>query len=448
MTITITGYIIIIFSIFFFLKNGIKRCIIDPRIFILLFYWIFWGKIENIPYNLSADILLAVSFLLFWFSMILFSKLKYSKITNALTNISSRLEKGEFTPLSHTLQIKLVLVVFLYCISDIAINSYIYGGVTNAMTRFYYRLPEQDVPQYYTSLLSVFSSICSFILFTIRLSNIYFKQKKALFYIGLLALLFVTFPTGSRGAVLKTLLLPFFADIVVICFLKGNWKSLLNGVNFVVVGVFLFAAFFLTKNRNKDFDSLQDVSENLVSFNINEGVQSYQDKEKDLMMWEYYNAYDQYGNTIPFYPITYTLTAICLNPIPRNIYPNKPLGIGRILAFSRDGVYIPDNKFLLMNRSSFAVGICGEGWINGGLPGVIFYSLLLGMFAGFCVKMYRVLLSYSYLNLMFALLFMKCSFSYIRGDILSGVTQGVYPIIATFFLLLLITKLNRNSIHF
>ncbi len=172
-----------------------------------------------------------------------------------------------------------------------------------------------------------------------------------------------------------------------------------------------------------------------------------EENETDLMMSDYYKAYESFGNTIDFLPIYYTASAVILNPIPRFMWQEKPVGVGRILAVTRNGQKDYTTKELLEIPSSFAIGICGEGWVNGGIFGVVLYSILLGLIAGMYTSMYYTfLMRNTYMSLMIALLCYRAASSFIRGDILSGITSTTYPLIFVVILLTFVAYIGRSRI--
>lgn len=446
MNITITGGLVVLFLLVLLLKNGIRKLLIDPRLYILVMYWNFFGKTQELPIDYEADFLLAFSFCLFWGVMLFVSHRKFYGPKRFLYKIVNRIDRvEELRPVSLNMQFILFTIIVIYTISDIYINSVMYGSFENAMTRFYYKLPVDSFPQYYTTLLNTSYMFCLGILFILRYSAVYFKRSKAFFYMGLLLLLIVTFPRGSRGAMLAAGSMPFMADLFIICLKKYSFRYFFKPMNCVIYGLLIFLAFFMTAIRNQDFDNISEVTAEAADFSISTGVETYSENETDLIMKDYYNVLDIYGNKKDFLPIYYTFYSVIVNPIPRSIYPSKPIGFGRILAADKIGLYNAKSDQILKTLvSSFAVGICGEGWANGGFLGVIIYSILLGSLSGFFVSIYNCFIRQpSFLCILIALLAYKSSSSFIRGDILSGVTGSIYPFLMTVFILFTVGRLKQ-----
>jgi len=130
------------------------------------------------------------------------------------------------------------------------------------------------------------------------------------------------------------------------------------------------------------------------------------------------------------------LKAVLFNPIPRSLWQSKPVGFGVVVTEVKFGGQNFDYEHLAEYKWSNAAGIAGEGWANEGILGLILYSFLMGMYAGLLIKVvYTFLLSDNYVSLLIALLCFLASLLTVRGDILSGITQGFYPIL--FFIVLL-----------
>ena len=200
--------------------------------------------------------------------------------------------------------------------------------------------------------------------------------------------------------------------------------------------------------RNDRVDNVGDLITRINSFEINEGQEAYAEAETDLMMSDYYYTCEHFGNDKKFLPLLSSATAIVVNWIPRSIWPDKPIGFGRRYAMARMGIDYTNNALASSAVSSFAVGICGEGWANGGLKGVIFYSVVVGLYAGVLIRLFFFLLAQNgYIPLMLALLFYQASGSYIRGDLLSGITQGLYPIVLLSILLYVYSKIKQSYSH-
>ena len=64
------------------------------------------------------------------------------------------------------------------------------------------------------------------------------------------------------------------------------------------------------------------------------------------------------------------------------------------------------------------------------------------------IRLFRFFLAQNgYVPLMLALLFYQASGSYVRGDLLSGITSGLYPIIFLTILLYVYSKVKQIHTH-
>ena len=446
MSITITGVLVIIFAIYLLLKNGFRKFIIDPRTYILFMYWTYWGKVTSIDVKTEPDIMLAMSFLLFWIVMTIASKQPHKVGKRFLGRLTNKIEPNSgIGKLGINSQLKILFALILYVVFNLYVNSIIYGSLDAALTRFYFRLPVNDVPSYYTRLVNILYTVSLGLLFIIRYSNIKYKQGNTIFYIGLALMCFVTIPRGSRGALLATVVIPYMADVLRFCIYREKITVLFNIRNITVFGIAILLAYFLTAIRGSSFENFSNVQDELMEFDINEGITQFEDKEEDLMMRDYYLAYEMYGSREKFLPVYYTFFVVTTNPIPRGFWPGKPVGFGRLFTSTMLGIHSKREMIEDINNSR-AIGICGEGWANGGIWGVIFYSILLGIYGGYLISMFRFLVvRESYSSLVLAILIYRAASSYIRGDILSGVNIFIYPVIMLIIILFIISKFKYGK---
>ena len=448
MNITLTGILVIILAIYLLIKQGVKKTLIDPRFLILLMYWTFWGEVSSIKINMEADIMLVFSFIIFWIVMSIYSKKHYICLNIKLKNIFDSIEpKEQIGKLGYNTQIKFLFLIIFYVVINLYINSIMYGSLEAALTRFYFKQPITDVPSFYSTLLSILNIVSVGVLFIIRYSNINYKQNKTIFYIGLLLLLLVTFPRGTRGALITVTLIPYMADILMICTGNMKAKKLLSIPNIVIMSMVFFLILFQTTFRGENIESIDGLTKEMLEFDVETGYTSYEEKEEDIMMKDYYFSYNYYGSQADFFPIYQTLWSLVTNPIPRSIWYDKPITFGRYLAAQKSGNKTPSTASLIKDyNTSFAVGICGEGWANGGLIGVVVYSILLGIYSGVLISLSRKFIRYSkYTSIAFALLCYKAASGFIRGDILSGITQNFYPIVLFIVLLYCISLFKQNK---
>lgn len=447
MSITITGILVILIFMFIFFKQNIRKTLLDPRMYILLMYWTYWGKVSSITIDLEADILLALSFIIFWITMTLFSKKKYIRAKKICNKIFVGFEPmGIRKGLTSSTQLLLLFIIITYSIINLYVNTEMYGSFEAAMTRFYYRLPVKEMPSYYGTILSVLNTVSVGILFIIRYSNLKYKQNMTIFYIAIAILIFITFPKGTRGALIAIVIIPYMADLILICLENKKFKTFLKSSTIILFSCVIFLAFFLTSFRGQKINDINELQKELLEFDVETGYQSFQEKEEDLMMSDYYLTYYSFGTNIDFLPTYYTIVSVISNPIPRSLWYNKPIAFGMLLTAYKLGYKDLDNVKVKDLGSAFAVGICGEGWANGGYFGVLLYSILLGIYAGFFISFFHTfIIQNRYTAIAFALLCYKVSGAYIRGDILSGVMHNIYPLALFLILLYLVSQFKNSS---
>lgn len=448
MEITLTGFLVIFFLIILLVNEG-KRIFIDPKLYILALYWAHWGKVEKINIMFPWDFMLALSFLIFYSTAYCVSR--NSKIgLGFYRRLSTRMHWDRpFTPLSKITQWSLVFWVLVFVVFNLYANSIIYGSLNDALTRFYVKQPMSTLPSYYGVLLGIMLVLSMLFVFVLRLSSTLFSQSRIPFYICVFLFLIITVPGGARGSVMALFAITIFADLIASVKYRISWrKSVLSFSSIFILCVCLFFFFFMSFMRNDRVDNVGDLITRINSFEINEGQEAYAEAETDLMMSDYYYTCEHFGNDKKFLPLLSSATAIVVNWIPRSIWPDKPIGFGRRYAMARMGIDYTNNALASSAVSSFAVGICGEGWANGGLKGVIFYSVVVGLYAGVLIRLFFFLLAQNgYIPLMLALLFYQASGSYIRGDLLSGITQGLYPIVLLSILLYVYSKIKQSYSH-
>ncbi len=142
-----------------------------------------------------------------------------------------------------------LIAIFGYVLFDIYINTNLYGSFENAMTRFYYRVPSDTNYLNFITIVNTLNICAILLFFLIRFSNTLFKLKSAYFYIALILLLLVTFPRGTRGAILFIILAPFLADLFVTILFKRKIFTLINLRNLILIFIGIFLILFLSASR-------------------------------------------------------------------------------------------------------------------------------------------------------------------------------------------------------
>lgn len=244
------------------------------------------------------------------------------------------------------------------------------------------------------------------------------------FFIGL----FIAFSTGIRSYILFVILSDFFASIYGHIFLKQKINYLKY---FVVIFLGIFVITFLTINRSKSFidindlmDSFQNVSlstlfedKSAIGINVNEVIDF---------------GFSKYGLTNE---TLIGVFAIIVNPVPRAIWPDKPVGYGKIVAHDMFGTD------LFGPGLSLAGGIVGESYYNLGWLGIGVFSAIFGFafkIISRCIKFRRDLI-----GIVFVIYASVFSYGFIRGDWLSALGL-LYPLIIIYIITLIFRKRNGS----
>ncbi|WP_131701448.1 hypothetical protein [Chryseobacterium sp. FH2] len=399
----------------------------------------FFGIKQDLELSETSELLLLLSFIIFVSTAYITRKMRHKTILGFINNKNAVFHKFSIKPLKTKQQLYLFLVVLLYVILDFSFNTWLYGSFDKAVTRFYYRQPErEDIPSFLTIILFSLYSLSSLIIFVLSYNNARFKTNSLYLNLSFFALALAAFPRGTRGAIISLLIIIILANIIVS--IKNNKfiiKSLFFNIKLLFPACIVLLSFLaLSSIRNKEIDNLEMLQNTIAEMDFSQSQKEYNSTEGDLLLIDYNKCIETFGSSVDFLPLDYTLRAVLFNPIPRSLWKNKPVGFGVALTEIKFGGQNFDYEHLAEYKWSNAAGIAGEGWANEGIFGLILYSLLMGLYAGILIKVVDVfLLSDNYVSLLIALLCFLASLLTVRGDILSGITQGFYPIL--FFIMIL-----------
>jgi oligosaccharide repeat unit polymerase len=135
----------------------------------------------------------------------------------------------------------------------------------------------------------------------------------------------------------------------------------------------------------------------------------------------------------------FTNLSYVLSFIPRLFWPEKPLDNGYMLYVTN--LFYP--HIFLQNGSNFAGTIVGEGFVNFGVVGVIFYSFLFSLFCLFIYK--RALLMKTPLSIISYALFFPFIHSVVRGG-LDTVTNFLFFLVVPLIFLNWIATSSHKKI--
>lgn len=419
-----------------------------PLCMILLKQFQFFGFYERLNLLVEVDFLLLFSFCIFLFAYAIGKRLHIESVERFYTKLSHCALTDDKVFISHRYINAYFLLVISYCIFDLWLNTQLYGSLENALTRFYAKPMNEDFPSFLKTVQGfLFKGLTAFI-FVFRFYSNKHHQKSSIFNATILLLVLIAIPAGSRGAAISPMLLIIIADIFSFTFLKGI--SLSDKIKeYAIIGMFsIFIFFSLTMVRGINFDDVQDMYETVSELNMKEANDSYSEGEGDLILHDVQFSYTKFGKEIPFLSPFYTLETLLLAPIPRALMPSKKVSYGYVLnEVKLGGSSLEPNELNYPGAVGWAAGLAGEGWANGGLLGVTLYALLFGLYSGFCSRMYYKLFKISTpLSVLFALLFFQMSYNFIRGDLLAGYVQGIYPLLIITFIFYIIRCFKRYKL--
>jgi len=434
---TFAGFIAILFLLAIVIRKG-YRSIIDPLFYMIVIFLFFFGLKNEVEISEESELLLLLSFVIFVVTAYLTGKMHHKRIINFISRKNDIFQKFSIKPLEQRQQLYLFLIVLLYVVLDFSFNTWLYGSFEKAVTRFYYRIPEkEDIPTLFTILLFTLYSLSSLIIFILSYNNARFKSNSLYLNLSFFALALAAFPRGTRGAIISLLIIIILANIIVA--LKQDTfkiKRLFNIKLLFPAAIVILSFLALSSIRNKEIDNLEMLQTTIAEMDFSQSQKEYNSTEGDLLLTDYNKCIETFGSTTEFLPLDYTIKAVIFNPIPRSLWKEKPVGFGVALTEVKYGGQNFDYEHLAQYSWSNAAGIAGEGWANQGILGLILYSFLMGLYVGVLMKIvYTFLLSDNYISLLIALLCFLASLLTVRGDILSGITQGFYPII--FFMIIL-----------
>jgi hypothetical protein len=245
-----------------------------------------------------------------------------------------------------------------------------------------------------------------------------------LFWIVWLSLFSLSFASGVRGLLLQLAIVIFLSEAIASTRDKSYQvrKWMIASIFFLSAGTVLLLGPVRHDLVSTPSELVQTVAEQFDPVYSNREVlrRSVSMNDHIAFIFQYYEA----GN---FHYFT-SFYAIAVNLIPRALWPEKPVGFGKQLAWLQG--------YSKENPTSVAAGIAGEGYANGGWLGLILLSLLVGAFCGLCAGVaFWGFRNGNILDIFLSLLFFAPSISFIRGDMLTAWGTTVYPLIAVLLLL-------------
>ena len=248
---------------------------------------------------------------------------------------------------------------------------------------------------------------------------------RLLWYILFFLQSLVTLAAGARSGLVFLFACVVLGDAYVLGVMGvqlSMFRKLQMRTFYLGVGAFAcFGIMFLTAYRSVSFKSVGELKQAAVA--LLEGNRG----EAAIGEAAVQNINSAVAFTVDYYaenPATMQgIYAQVVNVVPRYLWPGKPVGFGKVLAYDWLGVSYEDGH-------NVAAGIGGEAFFNLGWPGVFIFPFLFGIAGGW---MYRYILFKPNIGVISCILiFIAWGTGIARGDWLSSINVLVYQIIVFF----------------
>ncbi|XNJ81441.1 O-antigen polymerase [Vibrio cyclitrophicus] len=413
------------------IKKGFLYAIIHPITYISLlhnFYFSFYSSSN--PYLLEIQVMTALGVFTYFSLFLMMAFGKSDRLFPALVGWSKKMEKDNID--NRFPKAIFVLYFLLLFVFSTALNSYIYGGVLPSISRFYTLLPVNEVPTMLTTMDKTFIKLAFVVSFVLFLGREYGRVGIFTIFVCLLLYLLTVFPIGSRGNLLSIVMALFFAKVVHV--LKTGSRFKLDVISsvfvFVIISLSIVQYNVRSYNFNSDSSSIGEVFDAIV---LNYSGENVEKRDITIMEEHLTKVVIRYGKEKDFL-LGHTFYSIFSNIIPRSFWNEKPVGVGRILAYD-DGAP-PETNI------SFAVSYFGEGWVNSSWWGVVYFSAFFGALTGIFSRLgmyYFQSNDVAYVLLGFVYIYSASMF--VRGDMLSAWGQVIYPLVLVNIIIYMYKKL-------
>jgi oligosaccharide repeat unit polymerase len=151
------------------------------------------------------------------------------------------------------------------------------------------------------------------------------------------------------------------------------------------------------------------------------------------------DTFYQLRRTVEYFPsrsrflIGYSLYGIAVNPIPRALWPQKPIGFGRLASILYDR----------NPNSTLGLSLPGELYANFGIPGCLVGMFLFGLLAVFVNEWYSRRRGDAIALVIYILLIQYAWFA-VRGDMLDAASPVLYQLLPFVTCLLLLPVRSRR----
>ncbi|MEZ9921129.1 O-antigen polymerase [Vibrio breoganii] len=433
--ISLVGIVSFIGIVVITIRKPLVDSITNPVVYVLFAHVYFLGIVPvSLENKLFLEVLLLISFIVFIFS--LSAGYKFGQITFLNQRYFYKSVEGENSlhSKSDSYLIKTVGFVICWSLFSTIYNAYVFGGIEYSLVRMYYFQPINA----HNKLLFLFDRVGSKLalcaICAITYLSVRYNKSWKFMYLAFLFFCFAVIPTGSRGNIIIALLVMIMGFFM--AYRSQRYiNPLLSKRSFVLIILVLicFQIFnVMTLNRNTNL-----IEENIAFQTLDTKMQYTVNTVDEVPIIVKYidRIVEQYG-TSRDYIYGHTFYSIAVNLIPRSIWSEKPIGIGRILAINDSGnVDTP---------VSFAASYSGEGWANGGWIGMVAVSIFAGFVTGFLCRFCDALRDRmdNLLDLIKFVLFFNGTIMFIRGDMLSGWAASIYPIVLFYIILICVNKMK------
>lgn len=154
--------------------------------------------------------------------------------------------------------------------------------------------------------------------------------------------------------------------------------------------------------------------------------------------WRSLDTYTQFRRTLEFFPrqadylYGYSLYGVVANPVPRTVWADKPIGVGRLASILYD--HNP--------RNSIALSLPGELYANFGIIGTLTGMFFSGLLAGGMYRWYLRRKGDHGALVMYVLVLSYIVWE-VRGDILDATMPFFYYILPVAVCLAIVSAMNR-----
>ncbi|MBN2474005.1 MAG: hypothetical protein JXB62_05325 [Pirellulales bacterium] len=435
-SIAITGIVSLLVAAVSVLRNGVFKSFINPYFIVTLLFFRFYGVVpEYSRETLRIDVAVLLSFLCFSVAYFLAQRGGAQRARAFFAWLWPHDPRpGRIVrPLGTGAITCCLLLTAGYVTLNLTVAAMQYGGLERALVRFYVSSPVRQVSPWLLRASQHLFNVAMLVMFVLRYNYSVHKRGLVPFWITLIAILGVAFPRGSVGGFTYPVIAVIFADIVA-C-VVGKRKLRIKLDTMVLAGVVLTAAMLLLVLRTQKFGSVGDVtsfvrsSPRLVARALIATIGAHSVVREDVGY-----CLETFGDKTP-YLWGHTPYSIVVNPIPRELWPGKPVGFGNVLAQIKAG------ESAGQTRVSYAAGLAGEGYANGGYAGIVLLSLAVGLLCGKAAKYALIGFTIpSYGVLMMSLGLFRVSTAFVRGDMLSAFTTMVYPLAVLTLVLFLVGR--------